>query len=254
MIFDSHAHYDDEAFAQDREELLASLSANGIGRVVNVGSNIKSSEQCVRLASEYDFIYASVGVHPNDALELEGRGLGEIQALVAQKKVVAIGEIGLDYHWPEPEHDVQKKWFRAQLELAKELDMPVIVHSREAAQDTYDIMREMGGDKINAVIHCFSYGPEMAEKFLELGYFIGLGGVLTYKNGRKQKEVMQMLPMDRVLLETDCPYLSPEGHRGERNSSLYLPIVLKEMAQLKGCSVDEIEAATYRNAEGFYRI
>ena len=272
MIFDSHAHYDDDAFDIDREQLLAQLPASGVTRVVNVGSSARTTEQSLALAHKYDYIYAAVGIHPSDVLDYEeGRSViaigsdgarGELKTVdmdwlceaAADKKAVAIGEIGLDYYWDEPEREIQKRWFREQLRVARDLDKPIIIHSRDAAKDTFDIMKEMGGDKLKAVIHCFSYEPEMAQEFLKLGYYIGIGGVLTYKNARKQKEVLSQMPLERLLLETDCPYLTPVPHRGERNSSLMLPLVIKEMAQIRGISEEEIERITYENANRFYEI
>lgn len=256
MIFDSHAHYDDAAFDADREAVLASLKAAGIGRVVDVGANRASTEAAAELAARYDFICASAGFHPADVEELE-RGDADIawlRAAAKRPKVAAIGEIGLDYHWPEPGRDLQRKWFAAQLELAKELDLPVIIHSRDAAQETYDMLKEAGGAGLTAVIHCFSYEKEMAARFLDLGYYLGIGGVVTYKNARKLKETAAYMPLDRMLLETDCPYLSPSPHRGERNSSLFLPQVLREIAALRGCTPEEAEAATFENAVRFYRL
>ncbi len=252
MIFDTHAHYDDEAFDVDREELLAALPAAGVGRVIDVGASVSSSLQALELAERVDYIYASVGVHPSETPELETAGLDWLRDAAARKKAVAIGEIGLDYHWDEPPRDLQQKWFRAQLELAMELDMPVIIHSRDAAQDTYDILRETAGDRVRAVLHCFSYEWEMAKRFLDLGYYIGIGGVLTYKNARKQKEVLAAMPTGRLLIETDCPYLPPVPHRGERNSSLFLPLVVSEMAAIRGVSCEEIERVTWDNACRFY--
>ena len=169
-------------------------------------------------------------------------------------KVVAIGEIGLDYHWPEPARDVQQKWFAAQLELARELDLPVIIHSRDAAQDTYDMLREAGGDALSCVIHCFSYEKEMAARFLDLGYCLGIGGVVTYKNARKLKEVAAYMPPERMLLETDCPYLSPIPHRGERNEPSYAALTLAKIAELKGVSFEEADLQTTRNAREFFGI
>ena len=256
MIFDSHAHYDDAAFDADRAAVLAALEPAGIGRVVNVGANRASTEASAALAAQYGFMYAAAGFHPSDVEELE-RGEADMAWLreAAKKpKVVAVGEIGLDYHWPEPARDVQQKWFAAQLELARELDLPVIIHSRDAAQDTYDMLREAGGDALSCVIHCFSYEKEMAARFLDLGYCLGIGGVVTYKNARKLKEVAAYMPPERMLLETDCPYLSPAPHRGERNSSLYLPAVLDQIAALRGCTAEEIETVTCENAGRFYRL
>jgi len=256
MIFDSHAHYDDAAYDEDREAVIASLASAGIGRVMNVGADRFSTERSVSLAAQYGFFYAAAGIHPSDTTQYKDR-TADMDWLAAQAKapkVQAIGEIGLDYHWPEPDHETQKKWFREQLILARELDLPVIIHSREAAKDTYDILKDVGGCRLSAVIHCFSYETEMAECFLRLGYYLGVGGVLTYKNARKLREVVAMCPMDRILLETDCPYLTPVPHRGERNCSVYLPQVLEEMGRIKGITAAEAEEKTYQNAGSFYRI
>ena len=255
MIFDTHAHYDDEAFDADRDELIKSLPENGITAAVDIGASPDSCRRALELAGRYEHIYAAIGIHPDDVgtlTEADMRWLEETAA--SEKKVVAIGEIGLDYHWPEPGRDLQKKWFAAQLEAAKELDLPIIIHSRDAAQDTYDMMKEAGGSGLSAVIHCFSYEKEMAARFLDLGYYLGIGGVLTYKNARKLKEVAAFMPLDRMLLETDCPYLTPTPHRGKRNSSLFLPYVLEEAAGLRGCTAEEIENATLENAKRFYRL
>lgn len=266
MIFDSHAHYDDEAFDVDREELFANLKKAGISKVVNVGASFDMTNASIELAKTHDFIYAAAGVHPSDTTDFEMRTCDDgtvlppkadlkwLEACAKMDKVVAIGEIGLDYYWDTPARNIQEKWFRAQLELARSLDMPIIIHSRDAAEDTYNIMKEMGGEKLRAVIHCFSYEKEMAERFLKLGYYIGIGGVITYKNARKQKEVVSSMPLDRLLLETDCPYLTPVPHRGERNSSLHLPLVIKEIAACAGVTEKEIEDITYNNACEFYNI
>lgn len=256
MIFDSHAHYDDAAYDADRAEVLESLKDAGIGLVMDVGANRASTIAAAELAGQYDFVYASAGFHPTDTEELE-RGEADVAWLreaAKRPKVMAIGEIGLDYYWPEPDRKIQKKWFAAQLELAKELDLPIIVHSREAAQDTYDMLKEAGGSGLTAVIHCFSYEKEMAARFLDLGYCLGIGGVVTYKNARKLKEVAAFMPLDRLLLETDCPYLTPTPYRGKRNSSLHLPLVLKEIAELRNCTPREVEEATFENAKRFYRL
>lgn len=256
MIFDTHVHYDDHAYDEDREELLAALPENGVTKVVNIGASYETTMEAQRLAEKYDFIYFAAGIHPSEVDEYEKRkaDMKWLREMAQKDKCVAVGEIGLDYYWDDVAPSVQKVWFREQLEVAKDLGKPIVIHSRDAAQDTYDIMEEMGGTELNAVVHCFSYEVEMAKRFLNLGYYIGLGGVLTYKNGRKQKEVMEMIPLDRLLLETDCPYLPPTPHRGERNSSLYLPFVVEEMARIKGISTTEIEEITYKNAMEFYRI
>ena len=254
MIFDSHAHYDDRAFDEDRGTLLASLPANGISRVVNIGSSLETTRRTVELTEQYDFVYGAAGVHPSDTGELNDENFRQIVEALGRPKIVAVGEIGLDYHWDEPERPVQKKWFERQLMLAKEKRMPVVIHSREAAQDTLEIMRACGAADMSAVIHCFSYGVEMAREYLNMGHYIGVGGVVTFSNGRKLKEVVQYMPLDRMLLETDCPYLAPVPNRGRRNSSLNLPHVVRMVAELKGVSEETVEQATFENACRFYRL
>ncbi len=254
MIFDSHAHYDDEAFDEDRDEVLASLRAGGIGRVVNIGASLETTKKAIALAERYPFLFAAAGVHPSDTGELTEANFSYIEEALQTPKVVALGEIGLDYHWDEPGRPVQKKWFERQLLLAREKKMPVVIHSREAAQDTYDIMKASGAAQMQGVIHCFSYGPEMAGKFLDWGYYLGIGGVITFSNGKKLKEVVKYMPLDRMLLETDCPYLSPVPNRGKRNSSLNLHFVVKAVAELKGISEETVERVTYENACRFYRL
>ena len=254
MIFDSHAHYDDRAFDEDRGTLLASLPANGISRVVNIGSSLETTRRTVELTEQYDFVYGAAGVHPSDTGELNDENFRQVVEALGRPKIVAVGEIGLDYHWDEPERPVQKKWFERQLMLAKEKRMPVVIHSREAAQDTLEIMRACGAADMSAVIHCFSYGVEMAREYLNMGHYIGVGGVVTFSNGRKLKEVVQYMPLDRMLLETDCPYLAPVPNRGRRNSSLKLPHVVRMVAELKGVSEETVEQATFENACRFYGI
>ena len=254
MIFDSHAHYDDRAFDEDRGTLLASLPANGISRVVNIGSSLETTRRTVELTEQYDFVYGTAGVHPSDTGELNDENFRQVVEALGRPKIVAVGEIGLDYHWDEPERPVQKKWFERQLMLAKEKRMPVVIHSREAAQDTLEIMRACGAADMSAVIHCFSYGVEMAREYLNMGHYIGVGGVVTFSNGRKLKEVVQYMPLDRMLLETDCPYLAPVPNRGRRNSSLNLPHVVRMVAELKGVSEETVEQAIFENACRFYGI
>ena len=252
MIFDTHAHYDDEQFDIDRDELLASMKANGIGHIVNVGANIKSTRGALELAHKYDFIYAAVGVHPSDVEELNEDSFELLREWSQDGRCVAIGEIGLDYHWPDPEPEIQKKWFKRQLELARQERLPVIIHSRDAAKDTLDIMREEHAEEIGGIVHCFSYSKEVAAQCVEMGFYIGVGGVLTFKNGRKMREVVEQTPMEKLLLETDCPYLAPEPYRGKRNNSLYLPYVVTEMARIKGISEQEVIDITEQNAKRVY--
>lgn len=253
-IFDTHAHYDDEAFDTDRPELIESLQENGIGCVVNVGASLSSCKTTLGLAEKYPFIYAAVGVHPNETAELTEADMDWLKTVSGGKKVVAIGEIGLDYYWDEPEREIQKKWFVRQLSVAKETGLPVIIHSRDAAKDTLDIMKAEHKGTTGGVIHCFSYGAEMAREYLDMGYFLGIGGVLTFKNAKKLKEVVEYAPMSRLVLETDCPYLSPVPNRGKRNSSLNIPYVVEAMSEIKGMEPEEIIRITAENAKRLYRL
>ena len=253
-IFDTHAHYDDEAFDGDREGLLASMKALGIETIVDVGASLKSTKAAIALAEQYPFLYAAAGVHPNETGELSEEDMKWLANCLKHPRVVAMGEIGLDYHWDQPERDLQKRWFQRQLELARSEKVPVIIHSRDAAQDTLDMIKEAGGGDMDMVIHCFSYGVEMAREYLNMGHFLGIGGVLTFKNARKLKEVAAYAPLDQILLETDCPYLSPEPNRGKRNSSLNLPYVVKALSDIKGVGEQEIIERTWENARRFYRL
>ena len=253
-IFDTHAHYDDEAFDGDRDTLLGQLPEAGIARVVNVGSSLSSCRTTMELAEKYDFIYGAVGVHPSETAELTEENFPLVKQLCSRDKCVAVGEIGLDYYWDEPERDIQKKWFVRQLALARELRLPVIIHSRDAAKDTADILTAEKAGEIGGVIHCYSYTKEMAETFLNMGFYFGIGGVLTFKNAKKLKEAAAYIPMDRIVLETDCPYLAPEPNRGKRNSSLNIPYVIAQLAQIKGISENEVRKAAWENAHALYRM
>jgi TatD DNase family protein len=255
LIFDTHAHYDDHQFDDDRYSLIESMTGNGIGAVVNNAADLESVRSSLELAHKYDFIYAAVGVHPENVNELDDEKLEWLRDQSRDPKVVAIGEIGLDYYYPEnPDRDTQIMWFKRQLQLAAEEDLPVVVHSRDAAADTMEIMKEAAAKGIVADIHCYSYSPEQALEYVKLGFYIGVGGVVTFKNGRKLKETVEKIPLDRILLETDCPYMAPEPFRGKRNSSLYLPYVVKEIARIKGVTEQEVMDVTMDNAKKFYRI
>ena len=254
MIFDTHAHYDDEAFDDDREALLGSLASQGIQAVTNVAASLKSCETTLALTEQYPFIYGAIGVHPSETAELDACGMDRMKAWCASEKIRAVGEIGLDYYWEEPEHEIQKKWFAAQLDLAKELKFPVIIHSRDAAKDTLDIMKAEHAEELGGVIHCFSYTKEMAREYLNMGFFLGIGGVLTFKNARKLAETVEYAPLDRLVLETDCPYLAPVPNRGKRNSSLNLTYVADQLAALKGVDRETVEKMTWDNARKLYRL
>ena len=254
MIFDTHAHYDDEQFDEDRDELLASMQACGVEAVTNIGASLATSQNTIELTKKYPFVYGAIGVHPNEVEDLNEDGIAWLKENSALPKIVAVGEIGLDYYWDEPGREVQKKWFLRQLELAREVKLPVVIHSRDAAKDTLDIMKSFHAENLGGVIHCFSYTKEMAREYLNMGFFLGIGGVVTFKNAKKLKEVVEYMPMEQMVLETDCPYLSPVPNRGKRNSSLNLPYVVEEVARLKGISVDEVIESTNRNAKTMYRL
>jgi TatD DNase family protein len=258
MIFDTHAHYDDPAFAGGVDDIVAHFPAAGIGRAVNVASTRESIPACLALAARYPVFYAAAGIHPSECTDITEADIEIVRRALALPRTVAVGEIGLDYHWPEPERKLQQKWFAAQLELAAEEDVPVIVHSRDAAADTMDMIRQHSarkrGDNPAGVIHCYSYGREQAEEYCRMGWMIGVGGVVTFRNARKLKETVQAIPLEAIVLETDCPYMAPEPHRGERNSSLFLPLVVKAVADLKNVTPEEVIAQTERNAERLYRL
>lgn len=253
MIFESHAHYDDEQFDGDREELLNSMQENGIGTIINVGATFQSCKEVVKLAQEYPFIYAAVGVHPDEVGALDEEKFASLKAQCQNEKVVAVGEIGLDYYWDNESHDVQKKWFQRQLEMARERNLPVIIHSRDAAEDTIEMMRQHAKG-LRGVIHCFSYSKEIAREYVKMGFYIGVGGVVTFKNSKKLKEIVAEIPLEKILLETDSPYLAPTPNRGKRNSSLNIPYIAQEIASLKGISYEEVVARTEKNGRDLFRI
>lgn len=252
MIFDTHAHYDDEAFDQDREQLLEEIHEKGVEFIVNIGASMASCQKTLELTEKYSFIYGAMGVHPSETGELTGEDILWLKEKASLPKVVAIGEIGLDYHWQEPEKKIQKKWFEEQLYLASEVKLPVVVHSRDAAKDTLEILKSWQSSKTGGVIHCFSYGKEMAREYLNMDYYFGIGGVLTFKNAKKLIEAVEYIPMERILLETDCPYLAPEPYRGRRNRSDYIDFVAAELSRIKKISKDEALARTMENAKEFY--
>ena len=257
MIFESHAHYDDEAFDTDREELLSSLPENEIEYVIDVGASIESTKAAIALAQQYPFIYAAAGVHPSETAELNEEKYKWLQLQCGHPKVIAVGEIGLDYHWQEPSKEIQKNWFKRQLILAKETELPVIIHSRDAARDTMDIIKAAYTDfqhaqELPGVIHCYSYSKETAREYLDMGYMFGIGGVITFANAKKLQEAAAYIPLENILLETDSPYLAPMPHRGQRNSSLNLPYIAEKIAEIKGCSYEEVVETTSRNAKRLF--
>lgn len=254
MIFDTHAHYDDEAFDEDREELLTHMRERGVEYIVNVGASIASTAKTLKLTEQYPFVYGAAGVHPSETAELTFGDIEWIREIANKEKIVAIGEIGLDYYWPEPDKEIQKKWFKEQLKLAEETGLPIIIHSRDAAADTLEILKEWDAHKIKGVIHCFSYTWEIAREYLAMDYYFGIGGVLTFKNAKKLKEAVMHIPMEKILLETDCPYLAPGPYRGKRNQSEYIFYVAKQLAEIKNLSREEVLEITNKNAKNFYGI
>ncbi|MCM1989887.1 TatD family hydrolase [Oceanirhabdus seepicola] len=253
MIFDSHAHYDDEKFDQDRECVIKEIKESGVVGVLNCGSSVKGMRSSVELARKYDFFYAAVGIHPENADEYNHEILKEIEEYTQDDKVKAIGEIGLDYYWEEnPPKDVQKKVFREQMALADKLNMPVVIHDREAHKDTLEIIKEF--PNVTGVVHCFSGSVEFAKECVKLGYYIGVTGVVTFKNSKKLKEVVKEIPMDRLLVETDCPYMAPSPNRGKRNKSDYIKFIIEEISSIKEISYDEVERVTKKNIENMIKI
>lgn len=252
MIFESHAHYDDEAFDADRKDLLISLREHGIDKVINVGASLESCKITLALMEQYPFIYGAMGVHPGETGELNEENFMWLRKQCATDKVVAVGEIGLDYHWKEPDASLQKLWFERQIELAREAELPVIIHSRDAAKDTLDMMKALRAGEIGGVIHCYSYTKETAREYLQMDFYFGIGGVITFQNAKKLKEAVEYIPMDKILLETDSPYLAPEPNRGKRNTSLNLPYVAQEIAAIKGISYEEVVEITEKNAERLF--
>ena len=254
MIFDTHAHYDDAQFDEDREQLLGSMEEHGVGTIVNVGSTVTSNQVVCELVKKFPHVYGAVGVHPNETAQLNEENFKWIEGLLEKDKIVALGEIGLDYHYDEPKSDIQKLWFERQMELARQKKKPVIIHSRDGAKDTLDMMKAMKAGEIGGVIHCFSYSVEMAKEYLNMGYFLGIGGVITYPNAKKLIEVVKYMPIEQLVLETDCPYLAPAPNRGKRNSSFNLPYIIEKIAEIKKMDRETIEYITEENARRLYRM
>ena len=252
-IFDTHAHYDSGGFNADRMEVLAALPAAGVQLVVDPGCDVESSRAAVTLAEAFPHVYAAVGIHPSDCAGTDDAAIEAIRALARQEKVVAIGEIGLDYYWQDnPPKEFQQEVFRRQIELALELDLPVIVHDREAHGDSLAIVLEYPA--LRGVFHCFSGSPEMAQELLKRGWYLGFDGPITYKNAKRAPEVAAITPLDRIVVETDAPYLTPVPYRGKRNDSRYLPYVIEKLAEWKGISADEMERITFENGKRLFGL
>ena len=250
-IFDSHAHYTDKAFNDDRKELLDSLKESGICGVINCGVDLESSEKSVALSERYDYIYCACGVHPEEVDGLPENYIDILRNMAKNEKCVAIGEIGLDYYWRQDNKELQKKVFEEQILLAKEMDLPIIVHDREAHEDTLAILKK---HKPKGVLHCFSGSVETAKEILKLGMYIGLGGAVTFKNAKKPVEVAEMLPLDRLLLETDCPYMAPVPMRGKRNYSAYIEYVAEKIGEIKGIDPQTVTNQTTENTKNLFGI
>ena len=254
MIFDSHAHYNDDRFSEDRDAVLAGLAEQNVGMVMNACAAMEEIEPILALTDKYPFLYASVGVHPHDAVTMKMQDLDTLRKAAKHQKVKAIGEIGLDYFYDNSPRMLQKEWFSRQLELAEELSLPVIIHDRDAHKDTMDILRAHNIPKIGGVFHCYAGSTEMAKEILDWGMYIAFGGSLTFKNARRTVENAEFVPLDRLLVETDCPYLTPEPYRGKRNDSSYLRCVVKKLSEIKGIPEEEIEKITYENAKKCFHI
>lgn len=254
MIFDSHAHYDHNSFDGDRKELLHSFHEAGVGGVVNIGTDLEGNRRTVELVEEYPFIYGAVGIHPNHVGELNEENFRWLREQCQGERIVAVGEVGLDYHWGKENPELQKEWFIRQLRMAKELRMPVVIHSREAAADTMEIMKQEYDASLPVVFHCYSYSVEFAREYLKMGYYLGIGGVVTFDNAKKLREVVQEMPVERILLETDAPYLTPVPFRGKRNDSRKLSYVAQTVGELKGLDPGEVIQITEANAWNFFRL
>ena len=252
MLFDTHAHLNDPAFDEDRAELMAGLRDKGIGFVMNAGCSLQSSRDIIAMAEKYPWLYASVGSHPDSADEVNDAVIEAYRVLCRHEKVKAIGEIGLDYYYEDIPREIQKNAFRMQMALAKEVDLPVIIHEREAHDDGMRIVKEFPG--VTGVFHCYSGSAEMARQLVNMGWYIGFTGVLTFKNARKAVETAASIPLERIVLETDCPFMAPEPYRGKRNDPGYLIKMAEKLAEIRGISTEEAITATTENAKRLYRI
>ena len=251
QYFDSHAHYDDKRFREDREELLRELlPASGVSHIINIGCDIKSSEQSIRLADRYDYIYAAVGVHPHELYDMSSQTIAKLKKLSEHPKVVAIGEIGLDYYYDTHPRELQRFWFRQQLRLAEEVALPVVIHSREASQETFDIIQSTQVRR--GSIHCYSGSAQMAVDYVKMGFHIGVGGVVTFSNAKKLVETVEAVPIEHILIETDCPYLSPNPNRGKRNDSSNLKYVVEKIAEIKKMTPEAVAKITAENAKSLF--
>lgn len=254
MIFDSHAHYNDRRFDEDRFDILDAMPGENVGYIMNVADSMKSLHDVVGLAEKYSYVWASVGVHPEESVGLSEADMDVLERYAENEKVRAIGEIGLDYYYDDVEKSIQKKWFERQIELAKKVKLPIIVHDRDAHGDCLDILRATGARDAGGIVHCFSGSRETAREVLDMGMYIGIGGTLTFKNARRAREVAEYVPIDRIVLETDCPYLAPEPYRGKRNDSRLIYYIAEKLAEIKGIFHEDVEKITCENAKRCYGI
>jgi TatD DNase family protein len=254
LIFDTHAHYDDERFDEDRDSLLKQLHQEGISYILNASASPESLEATMELAEKYPFVYAALGIHPHDAEKMNEDIMNKIRTLSKNDKVVAIGEIGLDYYYDNSPRDIQRYWFERQIELAKELRLPIIIHDRDAHEDTVNILKKTDVKQVGGIFHCFSGSAQMAMEMLKLNLYIAVGGAVTFKNARKTVEVVKAVPLEKLLVETDCPYLSPEPHRGKRNNSGYLVHIIRKIAEIKEISESEVAGITLMNAKKVFGL
>lgn len=254
MLIDSHVHLDDKRFNRDRDSMIKGLKDDGIEMVINIGADLQTSIASVSLAEKYDNVYAVVGVHPHSAKEVDNSTIEILKSFASREKVLAIGEIGLDYHYDNSPRDVQRKWFVEQLKLAKEVNLPVVIHTREAAQETFEILKEAQDGTLRGVLHCYSGSVEMALEYIKLGFYISIAGPVTFNNSRVLKDVVKAIPLDKLLVETDCPYLTPEPNRGKRNEPAYVKYVAGEIADIKGISFEKLAEATNKNTKDLFGI
>lgn len=254
MLFDTHAHLNAEQFDTDLEEVIARAKAEEVERIVVVGFDKPTITRAMELIEEYDFIYAAIGWHPVDAIDMTEEDLSWIKELSSHEKVVAIGEMGLDYHWGKSPKDVQKEVFRKQIALAKEVNLPIIIHNRDATEDVVTILKEEGAEEVGGIMHCFTGSSEVARQCMDMNFYISFGGPVTFKNAKKPKEVAKEIPNDRLLIETDCPFLTPHPFRGKRNEPSYVKYVAEQLAELKGLTYEEIASITTENAKRLFRM
>jgi len=254
MYFDTHAHLDDRQFREDQDQVIARAREAGLELIVNVGYNVASARRTVQLANKYDFIYGTVGMHPHDAKELDGAGLQELKKMAAHPKIVAIGEIGLDYHYNHSPRDVQQRVFRRMIDLAREIKLPIVIHDREAHEDIFRILEEEKAEEVGGVFHCYSGSWPLAKKAVEMGFYISIAGPVTFHNAKKTVEVVKEIPLEHLLIETDCPYLAPVPYRGKRNEPAYVVKVAEMLAQIKGLPLEQVAKTTTENGKRAFGI